>query len=498
MELSLDDRKSPPSGTDLHGISRPVNPGLLRLLLAALLVMLPLQLMAAPIPKLASLPEGERWFSILMGGERVGFGRVVISRTADGYLITSQGSVKMRVMGFSREATSKESYRVGPDLVLRSFATENRIDGSPVHLTGEITPSGVRVVSVSGSGNKERFLKSKVAVYPPHALNLYPLLQGTAPGKRYHLSILDTEAVKVKKVKVEVIGEETLQGTAAVHLRNDLYPMVENDVWVDLKGNVLKESVRDDLVLTLAQDEETARAELASDALSKKDLVLDLSMVRVAPPIERPEQLQKLSVELAGIPAALPLLQGKRQQVDRLENGTTLFTMPHPAPAADAAPTGADLEPAERIPSDHPEIKAQMLAITGSEKDAAGRAGLLTQWVAREIQGAVTDSQSPLETLKSRSGNCQSHARLYTALARAAAIPTRFVSGLVYQGEGFLYHSWAESYLSGSWLPIDPTFGEIPANLTHIKLIEGDSVDEMSALAGMIGRVQARVVEKRY
>ncbi len=471
----------------------------LRLLVAALLILLPLQLYAAPLPRLAALPEGERWFSIRLGDERVGFGRLAIARTAGGYRIESQGSVKMRVMGFSREAASKESYQVGPDLVLRSFQAENRIDGSPVELRGEVTPSGITIVSHSGAGRKERTLKSKTPLYPPHALNLYPLMQGAAPGRSYRLAIVDAEAVKVKQVKVEVIGEETLEGVAAIHLKNDLYPMgVDNDIWVDRDGNVLKESVRDDLVVTVAQDEATARGELAEAALCKKDLVLDFSMIRVNPAIERPAELRLLSIEMAGVPPLLPLLQGQRQQGVRLPDGRVLFTMPHPAPGTDPPPAAADLEPAERIPSDHPEIKAKLAEIAAPETKPERIARLLTDWVAREVKGSVTDSQSPLETLKSRTGNCQSHARLYTSLARAAGIPTRFVSGVVYQGGGFLYHSWAESYLDKRWIAIDPTFGELPANLSHIKLVEGDSLDEMGTLAGMIGRVQAKVVEKRY
>lgn len=283
-----------------------------------------------------------------------------------------------------------------------------------------------------------------------------------------------------------------------MHLKNELYPMVDNDVWVDLQGNVIKESVRDDLVVTLAQDAATARAELAEAALGKKDLVFDFSMVRVDPPIERPAELRLLAVEFAGIPSHLPLPQGQRQHALRMEDGTVIFTMPNPAPAGEPPPTAADLEPAERIPSDHPEIQARLQEIVGEGKSPKETARLLTQWVAREIKGAVTDSQSPLETLKKGTGNCQSHARLYAALVRAAGIPSRFVSGLVYMGEGFVYHSWAESYLDGKWVPVDPTFGEVPANLTHIKLVEGDTVDEMGALAGMIGRVRAKVIEKRY
>ena len=198
----------------------PISLATLRLLVALFFLLLPVQLLAAPLPRLAGIPEGERWFSIRMGDERVGFGHLVIPRTADGYRIDSRGSVKMRVMGFSREATSKESYLVGPDLALRSFQAENRIDGSPLHIKGEVTPKGIAVVSEAGGEKKERTLKLKGAVHPPHALNLYPLMQGAVPGRSYKLSVLDVEAVKVKQAKVEVIGEETLRGTRAAPLRN--------------------------------------------------------------------------------------------------------------------------------------------------------------------------------------------------------------------------------------------------------------------------------------
>jgi hypothetical protein len=472
----------------------------LRLLIALILLCLPISLCAAELPKLTVPPLGERWFSINLGGERVGFAHLSISEAADGYRIETEGSVKMRVMGFSREATSKESYLVGRDLAIRSFAAESRIDGSPMSLKGEVTPKGIRVAVESAGGKKERTLKSKGAVFPPQALNLYPLMHGGGAGKSYKVPMLDVESVKIKQIKIEVIGAETLPpATPTVHLRNDLYPMVDNDIWVDLKGNSLKESVRDDLVVTLAESEAGAKAFLADAALSKSDLALDFSLVKIAPPLERPGQLKKLSLEFSGIPRDFPLAQGKRQQALRLADGKVRFTMPNPEPFPGEQTIAADLEPAARIPSDNPEIIAKKDEIVGAEKAPAQVVRLLVDWVAKEVKGTVTDNQSPVETLKSRSGNCQTHARLYAALARAAGIPTRFVSGLVYApGQGFLYHSWAESYLEGGWIALDPTFGEVPANVTHIKLVEGDSPDDMGLLAGVIGRIQARVIEQGY
>jgi len=479
-----------------------VSPAALRLLITLLLLCAPLSLRAAELPKLATPPLGERWFSVNLSGERVGFAHLSITESGDGYRIDSEGSVKMRVMGFSREATTKESYLVGRDLAIKTFASESRIDGSPLALKGEVTPKEIKVSVESGGSKKERTLKSKGPVFPPQALNLYPLMRGTPAGKSLQVPMLDLEALKVKKIKIEVIGAETLPpATAVMHLRNNLYPMVDNDIWVDLKGNSLKESVRDDLVVTLAEDEASAKAYLADTALSKSDLALDFSLVKVTPPLERPGELKKLVVEFTGFPPDYPLLQGQGQQATRLPDGKVRFTMPNPAFQAPNGerPAASDLEPAQRLPSDSPEILAKKDEIVGTEKNPAQMVKLLEQWVAKEIKGAITDKQSPLETLKSRSGNCQTHARLFAALARGAGIPTRFVSGLVYlPGQGFLYHSWDESYLDGVWMGVDPTFGEMPANVTHIKLVEGDSADDMGQLAGVIGRIQAKVLEQGY
>ena len=211
-------------------------------------------------------------------------------------------------------------------------------------------------------------------------------------------------------------------------------------------------------------------------------------------------------LELTGFPDAVPLLSEGRQKAARLDGGKVLFTVESSPNAAEMEPFAVDtpenrkyLEPTDRILSDNSETyyggKDRILR---AEKDPLKAVEKLTRWVAAHVEESVTDSQTSLETLRDRKGNCQSHARLYAALARAAGIPTRFVSGLVYvAGKGFLYHSWAESY-AGQWMAVDPTFGQIPADATHVKLVEGDSPAEMAALAGIIGRIRAKIVEEKY
>ena len=150
------------------------------------------------------------------------------------------------------------------------------------------------------------------------------------------------------------------------------------------------------------------------------------------------------------------------------------------------------------MPAENPELVARKSAIIGAEQDSARIVAELVQWVSANVRLTDADSQSPLETLKTMSGDCRAHVQLYTALARAAGIPTKTVAGLVYvSGQGFLYRCWAESY-AGGWLAVDPTLGQVPADPSHLKLVEGDSPAEMAPLAAIVGRVQAKILELKY
>ncbi|MGA7827248.1 MAG: transglutaminase-like domain-containing protein [Geobacteraceae bacterium] len=481
------------------------------LLGSLLLCLLLLVTVSAPLafarsfPPLSGPPLGERWFGIYFNDERAGFAHLVIKEDPAGYLIESDSSVKMSGFGFSREASARESYQVNRNLTLRSFEVSQTIDGSPMKLVGQVGEKAIKVTIASKGNCREKNLPIKGNVYPPAVLNIYPLMQKVTAGKKFTVTMFDPEGVALKEVRITAVGFEARDGQDVLHLRNNLYPFVDNDIWMDSSGNTLRESVRDGWIDTKSEKADEARAFLTDAAINKKDLLVDFSLVPVDPPIQNPATLRSLTVELSGFAENLPLISDSVQTAERLEGAKVLFTVdrePHQAagtlPAAESPDLQAYLEATDRILADNPEIIRQKTEILAATQDPRQQVEKLVSWVAENIKDTITDSQTPLETLEKRSGNCQSHARLYTSLARAAGIPTRFVSGLVYvEGKGFLYHSWAESYL-GYWLPVDPTFDEIPANATHIKLVEGDSPADLEPLAGIIGAIRARVVDLKY
>jgi hypothetical protein len=216
---------------------------------------------AAPaIPHLTKPPLGDRWFSISKGEKRTGFNHVEIEKTGGGYLVTVESGTRMTIFGFTRDAVSWEKYRVNPDLSLRSFEVDEVIDGKPMKLKGEVVADGLAVTVSTPEKTRKTFLRNKGPVYPSPVLNLYPLMQGAAAGKRYRLKMLDIEKVKLVGVRISVIGNEMLpDGMPAVHLQNDLYTFVKNDIWVDYDGNTIRESVRHGLINTQSEERQSIK-----------------------------------------------------------------------------------------------------------------------------------------------------------------------------------------------------------------------------------------------
>lgn len=465
----------------------------------SLLLLISLKAEAATL-QMEKLPSGERWFGIYYDDKRVGFSYVRISENGAGYEIRGESSVKMGGFVFSREASIRETYSINRDLTLRSFSASQTIDGKFSTVAGETTSNGLKVAITSSGKKREKILKSNRSLYSPMVLNFIPLHTGAETGKVYRVNMIDVEAAKIKGVKITVVGPDAIGKLKTLHLKNDLFP-VDNDIWVDYEGNTVKESVRDGLVVTLAEKDEIIRAFVSEAALTRQDFIEDFSKIRTERAISRPADVKMAVIELSSFPGSATVLENAVQKGKRLEGNKIVFTIDniqlpgdHRA-TKDESPDAAFLKPSETVPSDHAAIAAKKSEVVASEKDKAHTVEKLSKWVSSNIKAENGGTSAPLDALAKSKGNGLAHARLFSSLARAAGIPTRMVYGIVYlQDHGFLYHSWAECHI-GSWIPVDPTSGEYPANPLHIKLAEGDSPGDMAALADFVGKISANVVE---
>ncbi|MEC8193950.1 MAG: transglutaminase-like domain-containing protein, partial [Myxococcota bacterium] len=156
------------------------------------------------------------------------------------------------------------------------------------------------------------------------------------------------------------------------------------------------------------------------------------------------------------------------------------------------------------LPVGHLDIQnAARSIIEGAEHrlDAVRR---INDWVFTEVaKEPSVGVPNGLEVLYSKRGDCNEHTALFVSLARAAGIPTRIAAGVVFservgpKGQ-FYYHAWPEVQLGGTtdWVAVDPTFGQLPADATHIKLVEGD-LDRQVEILGVIGRLELELIEAR-
>ena len=475
---------------------------LLSAALAAVFLCLPISALAASY-QLTAPPLGERWFAILIDNEQVGFYRqLTTSLPEGGYRIEGDGSVRMKVMGFTKESSSREVYQVAPNLALKTVEVEQTINGSKSRLTGKTIPGGLQIKREADGKSNVKTLKVKAELFPGPALNLIPLFKGTPTGKTLRVFSFDPEEMAVKEVKISVLGEEkTPEGQPALKLRNNLYPFVDNDIWLDQQGNTLLESVRDGLVITKAELPEKLAGFISGMALSKKDLIYDFSLVRINPALKKaPAKLAGLSVAISGYGEQIPLLASGSQQVERQQGRVVITTgsLRKPAEAELNQATNGYLQPSEGIESTAPEIISKSKELIGSLKTDQERIQALATWTASWLEDSIDDGGTAVMAFSKKKGNCQTHAKLYTALARAAGIPTRFVSGLVSQdGTSFLYHSWAESLLEGRWVAVDPTFNQVPADPTHLAFFEGNRLTDLSPLVGVIGKIKVTILEER-
>jgi len=95
-------------------------------------------------------------------------------------------------------------------------------------------------------------------------------------------------------------------------------------------------------------------------------------------------------------------------------------------------------------------------------------------WLFENIKKEYRSSiPGALEVLSKMVGDCNEHSILFAALARSLGIPCRINIGLVYNNNMFQYHAWIQAFTDDRWHTFDPTFGQVPADASHIKLLHG-------------------------
>jgi hypothetical protein len=227
--------------------------------------------------------------------------------------------------------------------------------------------------------------------------------------------------------------------------------------------------------------------------------VFVLGQVKVQKKIGYPTRVTKLVLEVKGAEKdTLP--SGPRQTVTAAENGDLSIKLgkAHGQPVkATAKEIEDNLRETPTYLSSDPQVKALAEKAVGKAQSPEEKVRRLVAFVHDFVRPSLSANRPNIpDLLEHKRGDCKSYALLFTTLARAAGIPAREVSGLMYMGDdqkAFGGHAWNEVVLNGEWVPVDAAFNQAEVDATHISF--GSDSAAGGSMLKTLGKLSFRVLE---
>ncbi|HUQ25881.1 MAG TPA: transglutaminase-like domain-containing protein [Burkholderiales bacterium] len=448
---------------------------------------------APPAPQAVSIaqwPHKEIWTGVVFNGDKIGFTRRTLRPAAGApglYEIESEAAIRLRFLGIDKRVNLRALDRVREDLTLVSFRYEHEIDGSPLKVSGSADGAKLKLTVEASGSREESAIPLSEPLYPSSAMSYLPVLRGLAVGRSARFAVFEGETQKLAEAEQEVLAWESskLFEGPAFKLMTRLMGM-ETTTWISADGRPVLEVALNGVLISGLEDEASARRYLVEASLNKRDSMVEFSLLR-AGPLAAPRAATRMEIVLAGVPAGfeLPSEGGQACRDSRC-------VIDRAAPLAQGNPANY-LKATMAAPSNLGEIRDLSAKISGAGGSETEKIGRILSWMDDNIAKEAIDSFTAIDVLRERRAECQGHAYLFAALARAAGIPTRVVNGLVYSAEhgGFLYHTWNEAWIAErGWRPVDATFGQPHADATHLKLLEGEQTGDLVPLVGLVGRIK--------
>ncbi len=455
---------------------------------------------------------GEAWYGIYMASTKMGFARMSGAREEreGGAVVVMESAVTMRMKSMGEKSEIRITERTvyaatGTQGWLESHRTQSVGDRIAMEVRGTRVKDGVEIVTRKGAEETGR------RTVPAPALTLRDTLapnlmiaEGAPEGTRRKMRSFDIEEGRESEDDVEITAIED-GFTDGVKTRVFVIRITDGDTGDSYSGRATSAGCLIEIEFGGAFRLRLEPEALAKDIQYSADLFVK-GLLRPDRKLGDPTKVSALTLRLRGADESLRLPSDGRQTVTREEDGALLLVIRADV-ARDALPAASDediarhLRPTADYPSDHAEIRALARQAVGDATSAEERVRRLVSFVDRYVEDATTaSSDTALDVLRGRKGDCTEHATLFIALCRAVDIPARDADGLMYCGDelrAFGGHAWAEVVLDGRWVAADPTWNEFPVDATHITQASGGGAENTFRLLVSKAKVEVVSVETR-
>ncbi len=444
-------------------------------------------------------PTRESWMSIFQNNRKVGFSHRRLQPVDTGYDLEEIVAMRINTMGMIQDLRLKSRFGLDRGLALEHFEFEIESGRFRFRARGRVL-GGILSVDTESAGAQSRIdIPATKEIRPVAALSEVLAHADLTPGTRYELDAFDPASLARVTVQAEVIGPDDLQlldeTVIATRITLNFRGMIQT-AWIDRSGELLRERG----LLGMRLEKTTRDQALAPLGLEAVPDLTEAAAIIPDRPIPNHREAALLRLRLRGpVSEELRLHGGRQSYADgvlaiRLESIEDLPGSIDPQKLNALEKIYLRAEPL--IQSDHEKIRAVVHSVLGENPGLSPleQARRLMGWIQRNIEKRpVLSMPDAISTLENRMGDCNEHAMLYAALARAAGIPARVEAGLVYLRGKFYYHAWNVLFL-GSWVTADPLFDQLPADVTHIRLVTG-SMQQQFDLVGVMGQLQIEMVE---
>jgi hypothetical protein len=440
--------------------------------------------------------QDKEWREIYLKDRKVGYTVSLIRPFKTGYFIQEELFLRLNLMGLGRNLYSLTQVQVDEKLLLRSFHLMMSSGAVRFRLSGRVEGE---VLVLDSGGQSSKRIRLAQAPMVSSSMSYFFHSRKVKVGDVFHFPFFDPSTLMQKDLEIKVTAKEALTlhrvSYEAFRLETDLWgkPLT---FWVGENGETLKEEGF--MGFTTVK----SSAARAPEGIEGGTDLYEMTAVTPDRPLKDSVKLSYLKMKIEGVDHKNPALNSGRQRMHEGFLEIQKEKIPTPSsflPGQHVFPQDGKrfLEPEFNIESRDQEIVEAMQRIAGGDRDPVSVARKCLQWVYRNVEKKpVLSIPSALEVLRTKAGDCNEHATLLAALLRAAEIPARLSIGLVYTRDKFYYHAWTEAYL-GEWVSMDATLNQMPADASHIKLLEGN-MDKQVEMASWIGEIKLQIMDTRY
>jgi len=451
-----------------------------------------------PGDKLEPSVGDHQYYGVYVQGQKAGWAQQRVSTLADGGVELWMKVVVRLARGSKKTGLDLlhiNRYAAGPKGRLQEVRLEQTLLGGATSVHHGVMEKNGFIMRVSSGGNTSETVIEAPREIAEDSIGSYLVPRLLKLGEGTSVVTHQFDPMTQKSIPIETV----LMSQKQTYLSGDMVTVLDVQGTDRMRGLTMRTrftaaGLSLEMVLgpgfKLLLEEKT----LAQDQSQGVPDLYRLSRVPIDKPIMDATRTTRLILEVDGLSADVDITDarqsrdGKRLEIRRL--------------GWDALPK-EPLSEADRTRwlrttpfVDHQSKSVQALLRSIRKSVGEERVRSLSSAVHQAISYTLaTAPLSASQILAEAKGDCTEYSLALVALLRADGIPAREVSGLAYAGDGygFAFHAWAEAYVDGRWVALDPTWNQYPIDATHIAL----SRDDPSPILGMLGGVSIRLIERR-